>query len=154
MTRHSTIPADAHVIVCDAAKALFIVNKGDAVYPNLQVVSVMDAPPNPPTHQSGTDRPGRVAAGSHRSAVGQTDWHREAEQAFAKAVCEKVRSGIADVRHETLILVAPPRMLSYLRSGIAREAHHVDLVEIDKDLTKMPTFQIETHLVKALGARQ
>ena len=147
------VPAEAHVVVCDASKALFIANKGDAVHPNLQVVSVMEAPPNPPTHESGTDRPGRVAMGSHRSAVEQTDWHRQAEQAFAEAICEKLRPLLENARKATLFLVAPPRMLGLLRAGISQEGYKIHLVEINKDLTMLPTFQIESLLTRAVTPR-
>lgn len=147
-----TIQANAHVVVCDAAKALFLVNKGDAIHPNLQVVSVMEAPPNPPTHESGTDRPGRVAMGSHRSAVEQTDWHRQAEETFAEAVCEQIRPLLENGRNATVFLVAPPRMLSAIRPRISQgAAHQASLVEIGKDFTKLPTDEIESLLIKAVA---
>ena len=52
------IPHDALVFIGDGRKALFLRNAGDAKYPDLKVERVF-AEENPPTHEQGTDRPGR-----------------------------------------------------------------------------------------------
>ena len=47
---------------------------------------------NPPTHEQGSDRPGRshASVGSARSAVGQTDWHDQAEHDFLTALARRL----------------------------------------------------------------
>jgi hypothetical protein len=61
------IPHDALVFVGDGRKALFLRNAGDEKFPNLKTERVF-AEENPPTHEQGTDRPGRgfAHAGAHR----------------------------------------------------------------------------------------
>jgi len=71
------IPHDALVFVGDGQRALFLRNAGDSTLPNLTTERVLtDA--NLPTHEQGTDRPGRVfkrAGTNMRSGVETTDWH-------------------------------------------------------------------------------
>src|SRR5208282_1270669 len=72
-----SIPHDAVVFVGDGRKALFLRNAGDEKFPDLKTERVF-AEENPPTHEQGTDRPGRGAesAGTHRrTSMDQTDWH-------------------------------------------------------------------------------
>ena len=58
------------VVVADGERALFLKNEGDAKFPDLKVQREMHEE-NPPTHEQGTDRPGRFNDGpsAHRSAV-------------------------------------------------------------------------------------
>ena len=69
------IPHDAIVFVGDGRKALFLRNEGDEKFPNLKTESVFLDDHNPPTHEQGTDRPGRShsSVGPGRSAVETTD---------------------------------------------------------------------------------
>ena len=82
------IPHDALVFVGDGQRALFLRNAGDSTLPNLTTERVLtDA--NLPTHEQGTDRPGRVfkRAGTNlRSGVDTTDWHELEKERFAKRV--------------------------------------------------------------------
>ena len=57
--RRERLPHDSIVFVGDGHKALFLRNKGDEKFPNLigERVFLGD---NPPTHEQGTDRPGRA----------------------------------------------------------------------------------------------
>ena len=75
MNRFS-IPHDALVFVGDGQKALFLRNAGDATLLNLTTERVF-TDENPPTHDQGTDRPGRVfqSAAKKRSGMETTDWH-------------------------------------------------------------------------------
>ena len=79
------------VVVCDGSKWLILENKGDAEYVNL-VVREDRKDDNPPTHAQGSERPGRAhqSVGAGRSAVGQTDWHDQAEQHFLKALAARL----------------------------------------------------------------
>ena len=81
------IPHNAFVFVGDGAKALVLRNEGDAQMLNLKTERVF-ADKNPPTHEQGTDRPGRAfsSVGAGRSSVGQTDWHKLEEHRFAGEV--------------------------------------------------------------------
>ena len=82
------IPHGAFVFVGDGRKALFLRNDGDEQYLDLKTERVF-VDDNPPAHEQGRDRPGRVfkrARTNLRSAVAQTDWHELEEHRFAKRV--------------------------------------------------------------------
>ena len=85
-----SIPHDAFVFVGDGRKALFLHNAGDEKFPNLKTDRVF-VDENPPTHEQGSDRPGRAfkrAGTNRRSGVGDTDWHDLEEHRFAQRVAE------------------------------------------------------------------
>jgi protein required for attachment to host cells len=146
MSEQIRIPADARVLVADATKALFLSNVGSALSPKLRVERVIDAGDNPPTSAQGSDRPGRVQFGERRSSVGQTDWHRQAEAAFAAEVMAALS---AEDENRPLVLVAPPAFLAELRHRFSASVKSRLLVEIAKDLTPMPVDAIEKNLVGA-----
>jgi protein required for attachment to host cells len=82
------IPHDAFVFVGDGRKALFLRNEGDEKFPNLKTARVFEDE-NPPTHEQGSDRPGRAfkRAGTNlRSGVEDTDWHDLEEHRFVHRV--------------------------------------------------------------------
>src|ERR1700745_1242333 len=81
------IPHNAFVFVGDGTKALVLRNEGDAQILNLKTERVFTAV-NPPTHEQGTDRPGRAfsSVGAGRSSVTQTDWHQLEEHRFVEQV--------------------------------------------------------------------
>ncbi|WP_210485746.1 host attachment protein [Microvirga antarctica] len=150
MTKTYRIPHDGLVVISDGRKALFLKNKGDELFVNLQVDRVFQAPPNPPTHLQGTDRPGRASMFDQRSAMGQTDWHRLAEQTFAADIAEAVNAVCAAGAVKSIVVAAPPRALAELRKGFSAMARRCVQGEINKDLTKHPIDSIEDHLAGSL----
>jgi len=72
--------------VADGRKALLLRNVGNELHPSLMLEASFDAPPNPRTHEQGTDTPGRAITLGRRSAMEQTDWHLRAEEAFVGEV--------------------------------------------------------------------
>ena len=130
------IPANTLVLVGDGRKAMFLRNKGGAGHPDLFADQIMEQD-NPPTHEQGTDRPGRYdgPAGGPRSAVEQTDWHQQAEDRFAAQVAQVLYKRAHGHDFERLIVVAPPRMLGTLRSAFHKEVAQKVTAEIAKDLT-------------------
>lgn len=144
------IPHDAWVLVCDARKAMFLRNEGDATYPNLKVEHVTEAPANPPSAQQGADRPGRIQnAVAPTSATGETDWHEQAEAQFARRTVEEL-TGVQRSRNPRgFVLVAPPRMLAAIRHSLDDQLRAAVLAEVDKDLTKHPVHEVERLLTAA-----
>jgi protein required for attachment to host cells len=136
------IASDGWVVVCDGRKALILRNQGDDVYPNLKVQQVLEAPPNPPTLEQGTDKPPRAISGGRRSPIEQTDWHRLAEHEFAKDIAK----ALDHAHFNALILVAPAHTLADLRTALSEKTRRAIVAEIDKDLTKHPVYEIERHL--------
>ncbi len=129
------IPNDTLVLVGDGRKAMFLRNRGGAGHPDLFAEWVMEQS-NPPTHEQGTDKPGRYTGpGSSRSATEETDWHQQAEDRFASQVAEVLYKKIHAHDFERLIVVAPPRTLGTMRGAFRKEVSERITAEIPKDLT-------------------
>jgi len=135
---------DIWVLVADGEKALFLRNEGDREYPNLQVVREMTEE-NPPTHEQGTDRPGRLSDGPsvHRSAVADTDWHKIAKERFADEIAARLYRMAHRGDFDRIVLVAPPVVLGELRKKLHKEVGEKIAAEVPKELTGHTTWDIE-----------
>jgi protein required for attachment to host cells len=135
------------VVVCDGAKALVLENAGDAKFPNLKTREVYEQK-DLATHELGSDRPGRTHSsnGYGSSAVKQTDWHNQAEQAFLHDLAQRLDVAVASGKVKSLIMVAPPRALGMIRPVYSQALRAAIRTEIDKDLVKHPVGDIEKHL--------
>jgi protein required for attachment to host cells len=135
------------VVVCDGAKALVLENAGDAKFPNLKMREVYEQK-DIPTRLLGADKPGRThsSVGQNSSAVTQTDWHNQAEQAFLTHLAQKLDAEVIAGKVKSLILVAPPRALGMIRHAYSHALRGAIRTEIDKDLVKHPVHDIEKHL--------
>jgi protein required for attachment to host cells len=135
------------VVVCDGAKALVLENAGDAKFPNLKMREVYEQK-DMPTRLLGADKPGRThsSVGQNSSAVTQTDWHNQAEQAFLTHLAQKLDAEVVAGKVKSLILVAPPRALGMIRHVYSHALRGAIRTEIDKDLVKHPVHDIEKHL--------
>ena len=143
------LPHDAFVFVGDGRKALFLRNAGDAKFPNLVMEQVF-ADANPATHDQGSDRPGRSEASAHssqRSAMEPTDWHEIEEHRFVHRVSAALETLVRRIDPPALVIVAPPRALADLRQALHADVKARLIAEIDKDLTKLPVWEIEKHVV-------
>jgi protein required for attachment to host cells len=141
------LPHDAFVFVGDGRKALFLRNEGDEKFPNLKTERVF-ADVNPPTHEQGTDKPGRSFSrvGWGRSSVEPTDWHNIEEHRFADQVAAALERVVRERKVKALVIVAPPRTLAELRRAIHADVKRCIIAEVGKDLTKQPLYGIEKHL--------
>jgi protein required for attachment to host cells len=145
-----SIPHDAVVFVGDGQKALFLRNTGDVKYPNLITENVF-TDENPPAHEQGNDRPGRVfkrAATNRRSSVEITDWHELEKHRFVEHVAAAIEKLVRAERVKALVIVAPPRTLAELRHAFHADVKKRIIAEVDKDLTKHPISEIEKHLCR------
>lgn len=141
------IPHNAFVLVGDGRKALFLRNEGDEKFINLKVEQVF-VEDSPPTHEQGTDEPGRAfsSVGGRRSAMDQTDWHELDEKAFARDVANAFENLVRTRNVKALIVVAPARTLAELRNAFHKDVKAHIVAELDKDLTRHPVYDIEKHL--------
>jgi protein required for attachment to host cells len=139
----------AWVLVADGAKALTLVNEGDADIINLRRVAVENEP-HERTSAIGTDRPGRThqSADARRSGMEQTDWHDKAEHEFVRGVAEWLDVAAQHGRYAKLLVVAAPRALADLRAAFTPRVQALIVGELAKDLTGHPIPEIE----KAIGA--
>lgn len=142
-----SIRAGEWVVVCDGAKALVLENVGDTKFPNLKTIEVFEQK-DLATHELGTDAPGRAfgSAGQPRSAVDQTDWHDQAEQQFLTQLIRHLDAAVGAGKTKSLVLIAPPRALGVLRPAYSHALKGAIRAEVDKDLVKMPVYEIEKRL--------
>ena len=142
-----SIAPDDWVVVCDGRKWLILENKGDAQFLNL-VTREERTGDNPPTREQGTDRPGRThfSAGGARSAVGQTDWHDQAEQDFLTALARHLDKAVQAGGVRGIVLVASPRALGMIRPQLSAAVAKLVRGEVDKDYVSIPVDQIEKRL--------
>lgn len=141
---------DVWVVVADGEKALFLRNEGDWKYPNLEVFRSIQED-NPPTHDQGTDRPGRFSDGPtlHRSAVDETDWHRIEKERFAKGIADRLYRAAHRGDFERLVVVAPPLVMGEMRKEFHKEVEQRIVGEVPKTLTNHTIDEIEKILTGA-----
>ena len=151
--RKPILPHDAFVFVGDGRKALVLRNAGDEKFANFVVEQAIEDE-NPATHDQGSDRPGRNFAAAHsvrRSAVESTDWHVLEEHRFAERASKALERLTRDRKAPALAIAAPPRTLADLRTALDPDVRAKVVLEINKDLTRMPVWAIEKHVVEALA---
>ena len=144
------IDHDAWVMVGDGQKALFFRNEGDATYPNLEIVQVLEQD-NPSSREQGSDRPGRThsSVGTARSAMQETNWHKLEKHRFAKDIADALYSAAHSSRYDKLVIAAPPMIMGDLRKAMHKEVSDKVVAEVSKDLTNMPPHEIEKILAGA-----
>jgi protein required for attachment to host cells len=122
------------VLAADGKKALLFRNEGDRKYSILQTLTHEEIV-NPATRDVGSDRPGRAfsSIGKRRSGYDQTDWHRQAEQRFARRAADLLEAA-ASGNDEDLVIVAPPQFLGLLRTQLSASVGKRVRAEINKDL--------------------
>jgi protein required for attachment to host cells len=146
-----SIPHGALVFVGDGQKALFLRNSGDEDFIHL-VVGQAFSERTPPTHEQGTDRPGRAfkrAATNQRSSVEATDWHELEKEQFAARMASAMEKLVTTKDINAIIIVAPPRTLAELRHAFRANVRNRIIAEVAQDLTKHPVWEIEKHLSNA-----
>ena len=117
------LPHNVFVFVGDGRKALFLRNEGDEKFPNLKTERVF-VEENPPTHEQGTDRPGRgfMRAGTNRrSGLDNTDWHQLEEHRFAQRVAAAMEQLVRDRKVKVLVVAAAHARRSTPRFPCRRE---------------------------------
>ncbi len=141
------LPHRAVVFVGDGRKALFLLNEGDGIKPRLKVQQAFEDE-NPPTHEQGSDKPGRVLFGSepNRSAMEQTDWHDVEKHRFARTVAGALDRLLRELQTERLVIVAPPRTLADLRRSFSPTVQKSIVAELAKDLTGLSVSGISQYL--------
>jgi protein required for attachment to host cells len=146
------IPHNAFIFVGDGRKALFLRNEGDEKFANFVTERVF-GDDNPPTHEQGTDRPGRgfaSAASTRRSAMETTDWHDIEEHRFAKRVSDALERLVRERATPALVIAAPSRTLADLRSALHPDVKALIVAELNRDLTNHPVGDIERHVLASL----
>ena len=131
----------------DGRKALLLLNEGDGLKPRLKVQQAFKDE-NPPTHEQGSDKPGRALSRTqpNRSAMEQTDWHDLEKHRFARAVAGALDRFLRELQTERLVIVAPPRTLADLRRSFTPAVQKSIVAELAKDLTGLSVSAISQYL--------
>jgi protein required for attachment to host cells len=146
-----SIPHGALVFVGDGQKALFLRNSGDERFLDLTVQRAFSER-TPPTHEQGTDRPGRAfnrANTNRRSSMEATDWHELEKEQFAARMASAIEQLVRAEDINTIVVVAPPRTLAELRRAFHANVRSRIVAEVAQDLTKHPVSEIQKHLTNA-----
>jgi protein required for attachment to host cells len=138
------------VLVGDGRRALFFQNHGDADLLDLRVIETR-IDENPPTHEQGTDKPGRsfTSFSPGRSAMENVDWHELEEERFARAMADRINQAAESGELNAIAIVAPPRALGEIRKELSAKAQSKVVGELAKDLTRHPLKDIEKALTRA-----
>lgn len=138
------VPNASLVVVTDGEKMLFFRNEGSALKPSLTIEAKREQD-NPPNRDQKSDDAGRgiQGVGNGRSAYEETDFHQLEEDRFAADTAGLLRKRALGNEFESLIVVAPPRMLGALRKHYHKEVERRLVGEISKDLTGHPIGEIE-----------
>ncbi|HAE27490.1 MULTISPECIES: host attachment protein [Hyphomonas] len=106
------------VVVCDGGKYVVYENQGDTDRLDLRIVS-FDDHVNPPTHEQGTDKPGRFKSpDGQTSSAENTDWHEQEEKRFIGALAKQMDGWATAEPGRRFVLVADPRSMGTLRQSL------------------------------------
>ncbi len=131
------------VMVADGAQVLVFRNEGDGKYPVLETLTHARND-NPASREQGSDAPGRThsSTDARRSCYGETDWHQQSEDDFARHAADVLESAASAHAGRDIVIVAAPRTLGTLRKHYGRATEKQLLAEIDKDLVGHTTDDI------------
>ena len=135
------------IVVCDGQKALVLENVGDEKFPNLKTIQAIEEK-HGPGHDLGSAPSGRAysTAGTARGSVEETDRHDQSERQFLEKLVTQLDAAVLSGKAKSLIMVAPPRALGMMRQTYSKHIQGALRAEIDKDLVKMPVYEIEKYL--------
>jgi protein required for attachment to host cells len=152
MTSHAPITQKTWVAVFDGGRAAVFENEGFDDAPNLRFV-FGPSNDNPPTHEQGTDKPGRYPTPmGGRAAVENTDLHAQAEQRFVEALAKEVDAAAAGGRFDRLVVIAPSTLLPRFREHAPRASERI-VAERAGDFVRAPTDTIERVFREAVSGR-
>lgn len=141
------------ILIADGSKARIARNDG----PGRGVKAVSGGEfhgRNLPSREIASDRPGRSfdSAGRGRHAMEPpTDPREHEKQAFITRVAAFLDKKAKQGSYDRLVLVAPPRVLGYLRNGLSDAVRHKVTAELGKDLTQVPLHELVDYLAPVLA---
>lgn len=125
-----------------AARPCFFLMR-DGLKPRLVVQQAFEDE-NPPTHEQGSDKPGRALSGTepNRSAMEQTDCHDIEKHRFTRTVAGALDRFLSELKAEHVVIVAPPRTLADLGRSLSQTVQDSIVAELAKDLTGLSVSDI------------
>lgn len=134
------------VLVLDGSRMQILRNRGSEARPDFEILNSRHVD-HPPTHELGTDRPGRAfgSANNSRHSYSETDLHERGEDAFALASLNDLAA--AHDAEAPIVLIAPPRLLGHLRKLLRPSLEQYIAATFDKDLAKEAPTEIARYLI-------
>jgi protein required for attachment to host cells len=140
------------ILIADGGRARLVV-KENAASAYTQVVDMDFITDSRPTHDVGTDRPGRShdRMGDARHAMEPpSDPHREEKRLLAERVAGFLEEKRQKNAFERLIVIAAPKAMGDLRQGFSPSLKAMVVEEISKDLTMFSLHDLQDKLPKII----
>jgi protein required for attachment to host cells len=137
-------------VIADGGRARFVERDENGAFRT--VSSFVSTALHAKSSDLGRDRPARVmeSANAGRSAVEpRRDQKEAAKEDFIKLVAEQIDSEHGRGQFDKLVLVAPPGVLTELRSKLSKPMAEIVVDDLQKDLTKIPDHDLTGHLAPA-----
>ncbi len=137
-------------VIADGGRARFVARDDKGAFRT--VLSFVAAELHARSHDLGRDRPARVqeSANPARHAIEpRRDLHEAAKEDFVKLVAEQLDDEHGRGQFDTLVLVAPPGVLTGLKKALSKPMAKLVASKLQKDLTKVPDHDLAGHLVAA-----
>jgi protein required for attachment to host cells len=134
-------------VIADGGRARFVERDERGAYRT--VLSFVAADMHKRTRDLGLDRPARVkeSANSARHAVEpRRDLHEAAKEDFIALVAQEIEAGHGRDQFDSLVLVAPPGVLTELKTNLGKPLATLVVGDLQKDLTKVPDHDLTEHL--------
>lgn len=143
-------PIRTWIVVADGARARIFLQEGKALNPApVHEAAVALAP----SHEIGTDRPGKghVSAGRRHGMQPKSDPHLVEKERFAQTLAAHVDRAAEAGSFDRLVLVAPAKTLGVLRERLGKAASGMVSEEIAKDLTHVAPHDLPGYLEKVVA---
>ena len=143
-----SLPNQALVLVADGRKMLFLRNHGDEKQIDLRT-EAHDQREDRKDSDIKADAPGTMkqSGGYGRPAMDETDYHQQEEDRWAKDAAEQLKKRALANDFDSLVLIAPPKILGVLRKELHKEVERRIVLTLNKEMTDRPIPDIEELLI-------
>lgn len=134
-------------VIADGGRARFVERDDNGAFRT--VLSFVAAELHARSSDLGRDRPARVkeSANLARHAVEpRRDLHEAAKEDFIALVAEQIAAEHGNGQFDSLVLVAPPKVLTELKQKLSKPMAELVVNDLQKDLTKVPDHELTQHL--------
>lgn len=137
-------------VIADGGRARFVERDEAGAYRT--VLSFVAAEMHKRSRDLGLDRPARVkesAMPTRHAIEPRRDLHEAAKEDFVKLVAEQLDAEHGRGQFDSLMLVAPPGVLTELKKKLSKPIAELVVSDLQKDLTKVPDHDLTEHLLPA-----
>jgi protein required for attachment to host cells len=137
-------------VIADGGRARFVMRDEQGAFRTIS--SFVSTELHAKSSDLGRDRPARVmeSASPGRSAIEpRRDLKEAAKQDFVNLVAEQIDEEHGRGQFDSLVLVAPPGVLTELRNNLSKPMTELVVDGLQKDLTKVPDHDLTGHLAPA-----